>query len=587
MNNKNTILKISRSKYIEESLRVAIIRLDTIVHHKGTPVMVDYYTDSSHSSFDTVFASGVKEGVGRDCYRILSLRQDNIIWGASNNLPDVSNLIHGEKYLYQNTSGKWWIVQIASDGRTRELVELPNTPMMYNCLSDGIQWIANNGEVRRITDIYSKSEIDALFDQAINTVKYVEFDSLTPEQIEQLKGPKGDRGDKGDYGPMGLQGPPGIRGYNGTIENFVVLSESDYNALTYKDPYKFYFTYEDEDIIPVEGFIAYVEGTELIITATVNGQALNIDSTYASYDNSGMISILSSANACTTPTFSPIPGTYDGAKTIEISCSVEGADIHYTLDWSDPTIDSPIYTGPLTLNQSGTIKAKTFKSGMLESRTAVGTYDLLFQNTVETPILTPRGGLYTTPQEVSVSCSTPDTILRYTLDGTNPNETSTPYLEPIIASDLVNIIRVKGFKDFYNASSTTTEIYEISSQGTVGTPIFSISSGTYYTAQTVTIICNTMGAIIRYTLDGTDPTQSSPAYTRPLIISETTTIKAKAYMTGMVSSNVESITIIITTNIEVSESILEDNTEDRVEGNTWVVLTTASVENKTLNFITN
>src|SRR5699024_2142599 len=46
----------------------------------------------------------------------------------------------------------------------------------------------------------------------------VEFDSLTPEQIEMLKGPKGDtgpqgaKGDKGDPGPQGPKGEPGEPG---------------------------------------------------------------------------------------------------------------------------------------------------------------------------------------------------------------------------------------------------------------------------------------------------------------------------------------------------------------------------------------
>lgn len=46
----------------------------------------------------------------------------------------------------------------------------------------------------------------------------VEFDSLTPEQIEMLKGPKGDtgpQGAKGDKGDPGIQGPQGEPGETG------------------------------------------------------------------------------------------------------------------------------------------------------------------------------------------------------------------------------------------------------------------------------------------------------------------------------------------------------------------------------------
>ncbi len=63
---------------------------------------------------------------------------------------------------------------------------------------------------------------------------------------------------------------------------------------------------------------------------------------------------------------------------------------------------------------------------------------------------------------------------------------------------------------------------------TVATPTFTPAAGTYYAAQTVTIACSTEGATIHYTLDGTDPTETSPVYTSALTISETTTVKAIA-----------------------------------------------------------
>lgn len=594
---KETIIKISRSKYIEESLEVALIRLDSLFHYKGVLKMINYYTDPELNSFDTVFASGVKDGVGRDCYRIISLHQESIIWGAGSNLPDVSQLVHGEKYLYRDPSGDWWMIQIAADGRTRELHELQAGPKTYDCLSDGSKWVVSDDKkARRITDIYSQSEIDKLIEDVKNTVRYVDFESLTPTQVESIRGHKGDQGDKGDPGPMGLQGPPGIRGYNGTIENFVVLTENEYKALVYKDPYKFYFTYEDDDQPEPSDFVAYVEGTTLVISAGVDGAVLSIDPAYASYNGTDMITIVTSAASCSTPIFTPIAGTYDGPKTIEISCQTSGAIIRYTLDWTEPSETSPLYTGPLTLDQSATIKAKAFKSGMLESRTATGTYDLLFPDTVGTPVLSPEGGIYNTQQVVSILCSTPDAIIRYTLDGTEPNETSMPYLEPIVVSDILNIVRAKAFKALHNASGTVTGIYEIGSQGTVGTPKFSIPSGTYDTPQAVIIYTTTTGATIRYTLDGSEPTQSSPIYTDPIVISETTTIKAKGYLTGMVSSNIGTLEITIsepgptptpTEDVEVEGNTINDNIEgDRVIGNTWIILSaqSATVQNKILIF---
>lgn len=595
---KETIIKISRSKYIEESLEVALIRLDTLFHYKGVLKMINYYTDSSQNSFDTVFASGVKDGVGRDCYRIISLHQESIIWGAGSSLPDVSSLVHGEKYLYRDPSGDWWLVQIASDGRTREITELEPGPKTYDCLSDNSKWVVGEDrKARRITDIYSREEIDSLLEEVKNTVRYVEFESLTPTQIETIRGHKGDQGDKGDPGPMGLQGPPGIRGYNGTIENFVVLTQAQYDALDYKDPYKFYFTYEEEDQPQPSEFVAYVEENTLIITATVENGVLDINSAYASYDGVDTINIITSAVSVSTPMFTPLPGTYDGAKTIEIVCPTAGATIRYTLDWTDPTEDSPIYDRPISLGESGTIKARAFKLGLVPSRVATGVYDLLFPRTVSTPFIYPQSGTFDSPQEVTISCSTEDAIIRYTLDSSEPNSASQVYTRPFTVSDNINIVRAKAFRFRYNASDTATEVYEIATYSRVDTPKYSIPSGTYYTPQVITIYTQTPGVTIYYTTDGSTPTTSSKKYTDPITITETTIIRAKAFASGMISSNISTLDIVISEEpptpptpgedvVVNGETIYDRQPDDRVIGNSWIILTTPypSVINRTLIF---
>ena len=71
----------------------------------------------------------------------------------------------------------------------------------------------------------------------------------------------------------------------------------------------------------------------------------------------------------------------------------------------------------------------------------------------------------------------------------------------------------------------------------VATPVLTPSTGTYYTAQTVTISCATEGANIYYTLDGSTPTASSTLYTAPITVDSTTTVNAIA-MTGTSSSSV-------------------------------------------------
>ncbi|MBR4218224.1 MAG: chitobiase/beta-hexosaminidase C-terminal domain-containing protein [Bacteroidales bacterium] len=65
---------------------------------------------------------------------------------------------------------------------------------------------------------------------------------------------------------------------------------------------------------------------------------------------------------------------------------------------------------------------------------------------------------------------------------------------------------------------------------TLPAPVFSVPEGTYTEVQTVEITCDYEGAEIYYTIDGTDPDTSDTylTYKEPIVISETTVLKAYA-----------------------------------------------------------
>lgn len=62
---------------------------------------------------------------------------------------------------------------------------------------------------------------------------------------------------------------------------------------------------------------------------------------------------------------------FKGSVDMKMSCRTEGAAIHYTLDGSEPTEASPLYTAPFVLDRSATIRARAFKDGMQPSDIAV------------------------------------------------------------------------------------------------------------------------------------------------------------------------------------------------------------------------
>jgi len=82
-------------------------------------------------------------------------------------------------------------------------------------------------------------------------------------------------------------------------------------------------------------------------------------------------------------------------------------------------------------------------------------------------------------------------------------------------------------------------VSETSAVKRVGTPQFGLLQGQYFGSQTITISTTTAGANIRYTTDGTDPTQSTGLlYNGEITIDKTTQIKAAAFKSGLRSSEV-------------------------------------------------
>jgi formylglycine-generating enzyme len=69
------------------------------------------------------------------------------------------------------------------------------------------------------------------------------------------------------------------------------------------------------------------------------------------------------------------------------------------------------------------------------------------------------------------------------------------------------------------------------------TPQFSPAGGTFTTAQSVSISCATEDAVIYYTNDGNNPTETSTEYTGPITVTSNTTIKAKAFKVDFSASN--------------------------------------------------
>jgi poly(beta-D-mannuronate) lyase len=78
-----------------------------------------------------------------------------------------------------------------------------------------------------------------------------------------------------------------------------------------------------------------------------------------------------------TPTFTPAPGTYTSAQTVSITSATAGASIRYTTDGSTPTTTTgTVYSGPISLGTTTTLKAIAYQSGLTPSPVRTGTYTI-------------------------------------------------------------------------------------------------------------------------------------------------------------------------------------------------------------------
>jgi len=161
-----------------------------------------------------------------------------------------------------------------------------------------------------------------------------------------------------------------------------------------------------------------------------------------------------------TPSFSPGGGSYTSAQIVSINCSTTGATIRYTTNGSDPTPNSTLYSTPINVSASTTIKAKAYKSGYTDSGVATATYTISNTQTVATPTFNPSGGNYSTTQTVSIFCSTSGATVRYTTNGSTPTSSSSVYNSPISISSNTTI-KAKAFKSGWNDSAVASATYNI------------------------------------------------------------------------------------------------------------------------------
>src|SRR5262245_59966854 len=121
----------------------------------------------------------------------------------------------------------------------------------------------------------------------------------------------------------------------------------------------------------------------------------------------------------TTPTPSPAAGSFTTSVDVTLT-SNPGAEIRYTTNGGTPTATSPLYTAPITISTTTTLKAKAFKPDYTASGVMTAAYTIV----VDTPVFDRAPGSYPAGTSVTLTEATPGATLRFTTDGSDPTATS-------------------------------------------------------------------------------------------------------------------------------------------------------------------
>ena len=106
-----------------------------------------------------------------------------------------------------------------------------------------------------------------------------------------------------------------------------------------------------------------MEGGELRFTLTDTpntGRGTSAEAAPYSYTNEATVSI---------PYVDKDLNLFLDKVSVTLATTTAGAQIHYTLDGTEPTEESPVYTQPIELTRTTQLKAKGFKDGFRPSRT--------------------------------------------------------------------------------------------------------------------------------------------------------------------------------------------------------------------------
>jgi hypothetical protein len=248
-------------------------------------------------------------------------------------------------------------------------------------------------------------------------------------------------------------------------------------------------------------------------------------------------------------------GFYNHSVSATLSATDAGGsglkEIRYTTNGSDPTSSSPLYSGPITVSSTTTIKYRAWDNAGNAEATKSQTISVDTAkpvSAIKCGAAACSSGFYNA--NVSVTLSATDTggsglkNIRYTTDGSTPTGSSPIYTSAISVTS-TKTIKWRAEDNAGNLEPTrsqTVSIDKTKPTSTIRCNGSTCKSTAYRGKVSVTLSGTDTGGSglknIRYTTNGTTPTGTSPIYTGPISITSTKTIKWRAEDNA---GNVESV----------------------------------------------
>lgn len=235
------------------------------------------------------------------------------------------------------------------------------------------------------------------------------------------------------------------------------------------------------------------------------------------------------------PKAQPTGGNFKDTLAVTLSTSVAGATIRYTLDGSQPTATSPAYSGPVLLTASAVVKAVTLLPGLGLSQVTENAYVRVIDSSLSIPFASPAATTFKDTLKVNLATPTVRAIILYTLDGSQPTATSPVYGGgPIVLTATTTIKAVAKLDALY--SPTMITVYTLAADSALAAPAATPAACKFLDTLRVTLAASEPGATIHYTLDGSDPSATSILYSGPILLTQTSTLKAITMKAGRPAS---------------------------------------------------